>query len=691
MEQARKFGRYFLWSTSAAALAFCLGSLHLFASGLDRLSRELRLDTAPEASLVYDRDGNLVFSFASEDRTAVALDKVSPSMVSAVLAAEDRHFFKHAGMDLIGVARAAWIDLKARAVKQGGSTITQQLIRHVALTRDRNFHRKIKEALLALRIERRFKKEKILEAYLNRIYLGNGHYGVEAAARGYFGKTAWELSLPESALLAGIIPCPSVCSPRVSPDTARTRRDNVLGALQDNGTISKEEYAAAIATPISLAPERHDPYTVVHDERGAHDDGSATGLYFLEAVRRQVMDQFGTDEVLNGGLRIYTTLDMRMQREAEAAVTGRLTQLDKTGRLQGALVALDPRTGEVLALVGGRDFHRSSFNRAIQAHRQPGSAFKPLLFAAAIEQGFAPSSLLTEMDTPINTAQGAWLPSGDHEGASYTLRQALTVSSNRAAVRVMQMVGIGTTQTYARRLGISSPLPAVPSLALGTGEVTLIDLTSAYGAFANNGIIAPHTLIARIEDRNGTVIWQSTQHRHPYRAIRPGTAYVMSSMLADVINRGTGARARTEGFKRPAAGKTGTTDDYADAWFVGYTPQLVAGVWFGYDEKKTIMNRGFAATVAVPAWARFMIKATEGTKPEWFEMPGDVERIAICRKSGLRASAACRIAFTEDGKPNVYEDFFLTGTGPYDACDGRHTDPEPADGAPMPTVPSAVS
>jgi penicillin-binding protein 1A len=461
----------------------------------------------------------------------------------------------------------------------------------------------------------------------------------------------------------------------MSIDIATGRRNHVLRNMLKNREITGEEYSEAVATQIALAPERHDPYTTTHHENVAHDHDGAAGLYFLEAVRRQVMDEFGADEVLNGGLRIYTTLDMTMQRNAEEAVGTRLSQLDKTGRLEGALVAIDPRTGEVLALVGGRDFHHSPFNRAIQARRQPGSAFKPLLFAAAIEQGYTPSSLLTNIDTPIQTTKGAWLPAEGHESAAYTLRQALTVSSNRAAVRVLQLVGIGTTQTYARRLGISSPLPAVPSLALGTGEVTLLDLTSSYGAFANRGIIAPPSLIARIEDRSGNIIWQRGQARNPYRAIRAGTAYLMSSMMADVINRGTGARARTEGFKLPAAGKTGTTDDYADAWFVGYTPSLVAGVWVGYDEKKSIMKRGFAGTVAVPAWARFMKKATAGSKPEWFAMPEDVERLAVCRRSGMRAAGACRITYTEDGRPNVYEDVFLTGTGPYEECNGYHTDP----------------
>src|SRR5688500_15057545 len=577
-------------------------------------------------------------------------------------------------MDVIGLARAAWVDLKARAVKQGGSTINQQLIRHVALSTERTVQRKIKEALIALRVERRFEKNTILEAYLNRIYFGNGHYGVEAAARGYFAKAASELTAAESALLAGIIPCPSVCSPRTAPHVAKSRRDTVLRAMRESGALAEENYAGAVNSPIVLAAERHDPYTTPHQANVAHG-ADAVGLHFLEAVRREVMQKYGSEDVLKGGLRIYTTLDMTLQRHAEEAVAARLAQLDKTHSLEGALVALDPRTGEVLAMVGGRDFHASSFNRAMQAKRQPGSAFKPLLFAAALEQGYTPSSEVTGMDTPIHTAQGDWLPSGEHERASYTLRQALTVSSNRAAVRVMQLVGITTTQTYARRLGITSPLPAVPSLALGTGEVTLLDLTSAYGAFANSGIIAPHTLITRIEDRNGNIIWQSGVDRHPYRAIRPGTAYLISSMMADVVNRGTASRARAEGFKLPAAGKTGTTDDYGDAWFIGYTPNLVAGVWFGYDEKKKIMNRGFAGTVAVPAWARFMKKATEGSARDWFDMPSDVERIAVCRKSGMRAVSGCRTFVSEDGHRNVSEDYYLMGTGPYESCTGSHTDP----------------
>ena len=678
MRKFRQIAPYIGWSVLAAALIFCLGSLHVFARGLDNVARNLELDGTPEASLVYDRDNHLVFSFASEDRTNIPLDQVSDAMVAAVVAAEDRSFYTHAGMDLAGLARAAWVDVKANAVKQGASTITQQLVRQIALSPDRNLNRKVKEVLLALRVERRFKKPQILEAYLNRIYFGNGHYGIQAASRGYFGKSASDLTVAESALLAGVIPCPSVCSPRVSPVFARARRDRVLAAMRSTGVLGQDDYEVALKSAVTLARERHDSYAVSHPGPTHESHGNACGLHFMEVVRRQVMRQFGADAVLKGGLRIYTTVDMSLQQHAEGAIGRRLAALDKTATLEGAFVAIDPGSGEVLALVGGRDFHRSSFNRATQAKRQPGSAFKPLLFAAAIEQGYMPSSVLTGMDTPVQTLQGAWLPSGEHEAMSYTLRQALTVSSNRAAVRVMQLIGITTTQTYARRLGISSPLPAVASLALGTGEMTLLDLTSAYGAFANGGIMAPHTLIRRIEDRHGNLIWKSSLAHPPYRAVRPGTAYLMSSMMADVMNRGTGSRARSEGFKLPAAGKTGTTDDYGDAWFVGYTPTLVAGVWFGHDEKKKIMNRGFAGTVAVPAWADFMKKATNGKKPEWFEPPSDVTRISVCSKSGLRASAACRISHTEDLEGNVYSDYFLTGTGPYETCAGTHMDP-PAD------------
>jgi penicillin-binding protein 1A len=325
-----KFVRHAAVFGCGALLIFCLGSLQTFATGLDRVSRELELDTAPQASLVFDRSGRVVFSFASEDRTNVTLDHISRPMVSAVVAAEDRYFFKHAGLDVFGLARAAWVDLRAGAAKQGGSSITQQLVRLVALTRDRTVERKIREALLALRIDRRFQKEQILEAYLNRIYLGDGHYGVEAAARGYFGKSAAELSAAEGATLAGLIKCPSTCSPRVAPAVAKAHRDNVLKNMLAMGTLPTAEYTAAVASPISLVDERHNNYAPAHLDAGRMTkvDGEACALYFMEAVRREVMQRYGSADVLQGGLRIYTTIDMNMQKLAEDSVRARLDQLD---------------------------------------------------------------------------------------------------------------------------------------------------------------------------------------------------------------------------------------------------------------------------------------------------------------------------------------------------------------------------
>ena len=371
---------------------------------------------------------------------------------------------------------------------------------------------------------------------------------------------------------------------------------------------------------------------------------SSCGRYFQEEVRRQLVARFGGQQVLQGGLRVYTGYDPEMQCAAEKTIASRIDQIVKTRKtardLEGSLVALDPASGEVRALVGGRDFGASSYIRATQAHRQPGSAFKPIIYAAALERGMAPASVLHHLDEPIMTDNGPWLPSGGHELPEYSLRAALKISSNRAAAQLLQQVGYSQATYYAQRLGIESQLPAVPSLALGTGGVTLLELTSAYGVFANQGVaVSPH-LIVRVEDHEGHSIWDDAPGRH--QAVTPATAYLMSSMLADVITSGTATTARAAGFKLPAAGKTGTTDNYTDAWFVGYTPHLVTGVWFGMDKPAPIMNRGFAAVVAVPAWAEFMKQATAKDAPDWFQPPADVEKITICRLSGQRATEACR-------------------------------------------------
>ncbi|MEX2271969.1 MAG: PBP1A family penicillin-binding protein [Vicinamibacterales bacterium] len=630
------------------------------------------LDSGPQASLIYDRDNKVIYSLFTEQRIDVPLTQMSPNLVQAALAAEDHRFYEHFGLDPIRMAGAAVANIKARDIVEGGSTITQQLARNLALGKQRTWARKFKEIILAAEIEAIHSKDRILETYLNTAYFGEGYYGVETAARGYFGKSAATLAPDEAALLAGLLRAPSANSPNKSPEGATAVRNTVLRAMRDHGVIDEASLQRYVAASLKVRPRRTNALT-----GHTHTPQTACGMYYFEEVRRQLVSMFGDDEVLEGGLRIFTAYDPDMQRAAERAVTQRLAELGGKGSsLQGALVAMEPKSGAVMALVGGRDFHQTSYNRATQAHRQPGSAFKPFVWAAAIERGWAPSTVLTGLDAPIG--DGTWMPAGDHEAETYTLRRALMVSSNRAAAQLMQQVGLSSTIHTARRLGIESQLPAVPSLALGTGEVTLLEMVSAFGAFANEGVWTRPALISRVEDRAGNVLWSAPFDQR--RAISTGAAYLMTSMLAGVVNSGTGYRARQMGFRLPAAGKTGTSDDYADAWFVGYTPNVVAGVWFGFDERRTIAKK-HAGDIAVPAWALFMSAATRGDKAVWYDMPSDVEKVEICRASGHRAGDACRRSagiarvmltdgsIVEQAVPaGVVTELFTLGSAPYGEC-----------------------
>jgi penicillin-binding protein 1A len=368
-----------------------------------------------------------------------------------------------------------------------------------------------------------------------------------------------------------------------------------------------------------------------------------------------------------------------MQKVAEAEVARGIAEIEKRQRgkndesnpLQAALVALDPRTGEVRAMVGGRDFEKSNFNRATQAKRQPGSAFKPFVYAAALEHGFTPGTVITNLDEPIMTLQGAWVPEDEHsEGSSMTMRAALRTSSNRAAVRMLEDVGIPETVQYAKRLGVGS-VPSVPSLALGSGEVTLSSMTAAYAAFANGGMVQPPMLVRRVETTDGEVLFNAEQK--PEQAVSAETAFLMSNMMADVVNAGTGAGARSVGFRLPAAGKTGTTNDYHDAWFVGFTPKLVAGVWVGYDQPRTIIGGGYASVLAVPVWGRFMAAATSKDRAEWFSTPSNITSATICRLSGKLATDSCHENVTDahggtTSQSTVYTEYFVSGTEPTESC-----------------------
>jgi penicillin-binding protein 1A len=647
-------------------LAVVVGGL--FASLPGR--QELRaLGEMPQATTLYDINNRPVFTIFREYRIEVPLARVSPHLRRAIVAFEDQRFEHHKGIDLRRIFGAAWADVRAGRADQGASTITQQLARQSFLSREKKLWRKVREVALAIRIEAMYSKDEILELYLNKVYFGDGLYGAEAASRGYFGKSAADLELAEAALLAGVVNAPSVSAPTVNMPRALMRRGLVLKAMYGQGIITKPAYERASKEKVALRDilRREEPL----------------GQYFKEEVRQQLVRQFGWERLSEGGLKVYTTIDPDMQRAAEVTVANALEQIEARSarrrtqnrrastqspepgtqsgdRLEAALVAMHPTTGEVRAMVGGREFKASRFNRATQAMRQPGSAFKPFVYAAALESGYTPSSLITQLNEPIQTFQGAWIPEDEHSSESaMTVRTAIRTSSNRAAVRMLEEVGISTTVDQARRLGMGN-VPSVPSLALGSGEVTLMAMTSAYSAFADSGQLRSPTLIRRVEDQDGTVLFEAKQD--PRQVLSPQTAFLMTSMLSDVINYGTAYKARQEGFTLPAAGKTGTTNNYLDTWFIGYTPNLATGVWIGFDKPRTIISNGFASELAVPLWARFMKVATVGHKPDAFKMPDGVTAVNVCRLSGQLPGEACDRIITE---------YFVRGAAPKQICQ-RH-------------------
>ncbi len=670
----------FLIAVVSWALAgWSLWLAHDLASGLPDRQELSRIGNMSQATTLLDASDRPAFTIFKEQRIDVPLSQVSRNLVNAIVAVEDQRFFDHRGIDPIRVLAAAFANLREGRAAQGGSTLTQQLARQSFLTRDKTFRRKLKEAVLAAWIERLYKKDEILELYLNKVYFGDGLYGIEAASRGYFDKHAADLNVPEAALLAGLVKSPSTYAPTVSPGRALARRNLVLQAMLDSGAIDRNAWTLAVATQVKITDglRQQEPY----------------GQYFKELVRVELVNRFGWERVYQGGLRVYTTLDLDLQRAAEDVVETSLEEIEArrlarararaaaapaeivppdAPRLQGALIALDPQTGYVRALIGGRDFKESPFNRATQAKRQPGSAFKPFVYAAAIEAGYSPASLIDHLDEPVQTLEGAWMPEDEHStDQAMTLRSALRTSSNRAAVRLLEDVGIDRTVEYARKLGVGS-VPSVPSLALGSGEVTLASMATAYGAFANGGFVRPPVFIRRVTDRDDNVLMED--HSEATRAIAETTAFLVSSMLADVVNYGTAYRARAVGFTLPAGGKTGTTNDFVDAWFVGFTPKLLTGVWVGFDQPQTIQSNGYAGDLAVPLWGRFMKVATRNDKPEWFTPPAGIKAVNVCRLSGKRPAEGCYNAEVVnrtgevERRSLVYTEFFVRGTEPFEEC-----------------------
>jgi len=607
--------------------------------GPDNLSGSL-------ATKIYDINGQLITQLSTENRTIIHLDQTPPNLVNALIALEDRRFWTHWGVDPEGILRAAVVDLKTGHLTEGASTLTQQLAKNLFLTRERSFSRKIKEMLFAFQIERHFTKQEILEMYLNQVYFGNGAYGVEAAARTYFGKHASELTLSECAMLAGIPRSPNENNPINDPKQALFRRDTALHAMLEEGMIKQPEYAAAMAEPITLF--RADP---------------AVAAYFVDYVRQQLETTYGANAVYKGGLSVYTTLDLRLQdfaqraaergaRAAELKAAPFLTNefgLGQKPLLQTAFLAMDPRNGHILAMVGGRDFQGSQFNRAVQARRQAGSAFKPFIYTAAIENGFTAADSIDDEPVVYPDVDGkVWKPENFDQQfkGRVTLRHALYESRNVVAVKLLDKVGIFNAVNTAYKMGITSKLNRNLSLALGTSEVSLLEMVNAFCPLANQGVRVEPMAILSVRDATGKVLEENAPKA--VEVLQPPVAYVVTSMLQDVIDRGTASNLRTDKlFTRIAAGKTGTTSDFSDAWFIGYTPGLVAGCWFGYDERRRIGRLLTGGAIAAPVWADFMNHALLGTPDLPFPVPPGVKFSTICAETGQPPDKNCRRTIDE--------------------------------------------
>ncbi|MEQ8815534.1 MAG: PBP1A family penicillin-binding protein [Thalassobaculum sp.] len=582
-----------LWSAVAGlwALVAVAGVLVWQAYKLPDIG-DLDRYTRAGAVRMTGADGRMFASFGPIYGDPLTVAELPRHLVQAVIATEDRRFYDHPGIDPIGLARAAWTNLMAGRVVQGGSTLTQQLAKNVFLTADRSLERKLQELLLAFWLERNFSKDEILAIYLNRVYFGAGAYGVDAAARKYFGIPASRLGLAESALLAGLLKAPSRYNPAVAPERAGKRTSVVLANMVDAGYIDRDAARAAAGQPIAIA--------------GPAGRGSGP-RYFADWVYDSLPDFVGRPA---SDLEVITTLDPGLQAIAERAVSEGLAAARNADGLQAALVVLDPASGAVRALVGGRDYGDSQFNRAVQARRQPGSAFKPLVFLAALEAGWSPSDSID--DAPIRIA--GWAPEnidGKFDGR-ITLAQALARSRNAATVRLQETVGRGRVRALAERFGLSGPLPEGPSLALGTGEASPLEVAGVYAAIANGGRAVLPFAVAGVRDREGRPLYERSGSGLSAVVSRRSAA-ALTDMLAGAVAAGTGKAARLD---RPAAGKTGTTQDHRDAWFAGFTADLVAVVWVGRDDNAA-MDKVTGGGLPADIWKRFMTASHKG----WPERP----------------------------------------------------------------------
>jgi penicillin-binding protein 1A len=623
----------------------------------------------PASTRILDFRGRVIFDFYQEKRRPVRLESIPSCLRQAVVAIEDKRFYSHWGIDIARIPGLALSIVKNAGGIKGTSTITQQLARSMFLTPERSLSRKAKEMALAIELERHYSKSEILEMYFNQIWFGGSVYGVEAAAEKYFGKTAARLNPIECATLGAMLANPSAYSPYNHPQRLLTRRDFFLTRMFRLGCISKRELDAGLKQPLTVLPP---------------GSGGNLAPYFVEEVRRYMMEKYGADFVYRSGAVIRTTLDLDMQQAANLALLSHLRQIEKDYKLrptlsaydsaarrdstigppryvQGALLAMDVRTGYIRALIGGRDFKHSEFDRAIQAKRQAGSAFKPFVYVAAIDNGVTAADI--EADSAI-TIQIAGQP--DYQPQNYdgtflgriSLRRALALSRNLVAVRLISKIGPELVARYANLMGITGTLQPVYSLALGSVEVTLLDLVSAYSTLAGGGIRVKPVMVTRVEDAQGAVLEENRPEQQP--VLRPQTAHVVANMMQSVINEGTATVIRQLGYQGLAAGKTGTTDDYSDAWFIGFTPEVTCGVWVGFDKKKTIFNGATGGTVAAPIWADFMKTVRPDSIPsDSFPVPDSIATAAVCEQTGQAATPSC---------PLVRYEIFVAGTEPTSPC-----------------------
>ena len=647
--------RYGWKSTLLAAVAAVGLAVFLFYGAWAQTFDMKKVGEMPERNTVFDVDGKIYSRLAGANRLKVSLSQVSPLFIAAVLAREDARFYLHQGIDWRGILRALVHDVLSGSAKEGASSITQQLARNSLPLGGRTISRKLLEAMVALRIERQFTKQQILELYVNRIYFGNGCYGVETASQAYFGKSASQLNLPEAALLAGLIRSPNRFSPLKNPQGAAVQRNVVLDRMVALKTLSPAEADEAKKAKITPRSKRL-PFIQEN--------------YAMDAVLRDLNLLLTQDQIDNGGLSIYTTLDSAVQNAAQQALETQLTKIEHQSNfhhplkasyrppesgegdssmpyLEGAVVTIDNASGGIRALVGGRDYAQSKFNRALApTNRQVGSAFKPFVYTIAFTHGLLPGAAIS--DGPIQPGEiegaGSWSP-GNSDGTYVGIQPCsygLIHSRNTMSVRVGQFGGLDAVQQVANTLSLSQNVPHGPAIYIGSFETNLKDLTAAYSVFPNAGMRKQAYIIERIDNQQHKPIYRAAHISAP--VLDPSAAWMTSQLMEQVLTSGTAASARSLGFRLPAAGKTGTTNDYKDAWFLGYTTTLTCGVWVGFDQPTTIIPHGYGAALALPVWTQVMNKAAEHYPAQALQPTMPIQHATVCSISNQLATTGCQTA-----------------------------------------------